>query len=210
MARHYEIDGKLYPSVTTALSIIRKPALEIWRGNLGNEEADRLMYEAADLGSEIHEYCHMINTGAGPLTIQKELAPMLDAYRQWFRATIKEVIFAEQLVVSHKYQYAGTFDLLAILKGDKQPATIDLKTSKDVYPDMALQLAAYQQGLKEAGIKSNRRLIVHLDKITKGKIKTKEYRDHARDLNMFLYALELYRYFEGGKLNARTSIVKTG
>lgn len=210
MSRYYEIDGKMYPSVTTALSIIHKPQLEQWRGNVGNEEADRVMHEAADIGTEVHSYCDLINSGITDFTVPDELSPIVDAYKHWFKSAVKEVISTETLIVSHRYQYAGRFDLLAILKGDKLPTVVDIKTSRDIYPDMGLQLAAYQQGLKEAGIKANRRLILHLDKITKGKSKTKEYRDHARDLNMFLYALELYRYFEGGKLNARTSIVKVG
>ena len=34
MGRHYEVDGNLYPSVTTILSIIRKPYLERLRDKL--------------------------------------------------------------------------------------------------------------------------------------------------------------------------------
>lgn len=205
MSRIYDIDGKLYPSVTTALGVIRKPFLEVWRGKLGNEEADRVMHEAADLGSTVHDYCHMINTGQA-VDPADEYREMVMAYQKWLSTTVKEIVLAEQVVYSHKYQFAGRLDLLAILKGDKYPTVIDIKTSKGIYPDMALQLAAYQQALAEMGIKSNRRLILHIDKIEKGKSKTKEYRDHARDFTVFLYALELYRYFEGGRSNA--SIVK--
>lgn len=205
MSRFYDIDGKLYPSVTTALGVIRKPFLEVWRGKLGNDEADRVMHEAADLGSAVHDYCHMINTGQA-VDPADEYREMVMAYQSWLSATVKEIVLAEQVVYSHKYQYAGRLDLLAVLKGDKYPTVIDIKTSKGIYPDMALQLAAYQQALAEMGIKANRRLILHIDKIEKGKSKTKEYRDHARDFTVFLYALELYRYFEGGKSNA--SIVK--
>ena len=46
VGRHYEVDGKLYPSVTTILSIIRKPYLERWRGEIGNDDADFIMEEA--------------------------------------------------------------------------------------------------------------------------------------------------------------------
>ena len=65
MARHYEIDGKLYPSVTTILSIIRKPYLERWRGEIGNEDADFIMEEAGGLGSEVHRIADNIAQGRG-------------------------------------------------------------------------------------------------------------------------------------------------
>ena len=168
------------------------------------------MYEAADIGTAIHSHCHFINTDQPPDYIPEEFEPIIAAYGDWFNATIKEVINAEELVISYKYRYAGRVDMLAIIKGDKLPTVIDIKTSRDIYPSMGLQLAGYQQGYKEAGIKANRRMIVHLDKILKGKVKTKEYRDHAKDLTMFLYALELYKYFEGGKTNDRTDIIKVG
>lgn len=166
------------------------------------------MREAAEIGSAVHDLCYQVNTGVYGVSFPVEYADIMDAYEAWFKSTIKEVVQAEMLVYSHRYQYAGRLDLLAIIKGDRHPTVIDIKTSKNIYPDMALQLAGYQQALNEMGIKANRRLVVHLDKIIKGKSKTKEYRNHERDLRMFLYALELYRYFRGGNGNATTGIVR--
>lgn len=191
MARYYRVNGRLYVSVTTALQIIRRPQLEQWRGNLGNEEADRVMNEAADFGSAVHDHCQQINLGrriVAPL-------PLIEAYQQWFDATVKEVIHVEQAVWSDTYWYAGRCDLVAVLKGDKVPTVIDLKTSKGVWPDMALQLSAYRQAYEEQGLKTKRRIIVHLDKIN-GVVKAKEFKTgHKDDLRMFLYACELWRYF---------------
>lgn len=197
MARYYEINGKLYTSVTTALSVIRKPFLETWRGNLGNEEADRIRDEAADLGSQIHEWCHEIVKG-GPIYCH----PLVVAFSEWFNATVKEVVLAEKPVWSDRYRYAGRPDLVAILKGDRTaPTTIDLKATADIWPEMGLQLAAYQGAMEEQGVRTKRRLIIHLNKKTE-KLKTKEF-SNPMDFNMFLYALSLYNYFEGGKLDGR-------
>jgi hypothetical protein len=99
-------------------------------------------------------------------------------------------------VVSKKFGYAGTFDLLAVLKGDTIPSVIDLKTSKDFWPTMALQLAAYREALLEEGKKVSRRLVVRIDKLETEKLEIKEYTQHARDFNAFLAALSLFRYFE--------------
>jgi len=197
MARYYEINGKLYVSVTTALTIIRKPHLEIWRGNLGNEEADRVRDEAAEFGSYIHDWCHDVVRGCTPFP-----DPLVDAFAQWFKATVKEVVLAEKPVWSDRYRYAGRPDLVAILKGDRSiPTVIDIKTTTDIWPEMGLQLAAYQQAMEEQGIKTKRRIIVHLSKKTE-KLKTKEF-SNSMDFNMFLYALSLYKYFEGGILDGR-------
>ena len=197
MARYYEIGGKLYTSVTTALSIIRKPQLEIWRGNLGNEEADRVRDEAAELGRNIHTWCHEVVKG-GELYPH----PLVEAFAEWFKAMVKEVVLAEKPVWSDKYRYAGRPDLAIILKGDRTtPTVIDIKTTADIWPDMGLQLAAYQGAMDEQGIKTKRRMIVHLSKKTE-KLKTREF-DNPLDFNMFLYALQLHNYFEGGKLDGR-------
>lgn len=199
MARYYEINGQLYTSVTTALSVIRKPLLETWRGDLGNEEADRLRDEAAVLGRQIHACCHEVVKGG--------LAyphPLVDAFEEWFQATVKEVILAETPTWHDLYRYAGTPDLVAVLKGDRAvPTMIDIKTTGAIWPDMGLQLAAYQEALKTHGIKTKRRLIVHLDKKAANPVaRVKEFNDE-QDFNMFLYALSLYNYFNGGVLNGR-------
>lgn len=109
---------------------------------------------------------------------------------------VDTVIETEQMVVSKRFGYAGTFDLLAVLKEDTTPSVIDLKTSKDFWPTMALQLAAYREALLEEGKKVARRLVVRIDKLETGKLEIKEYTQHARDFNAFLAALSLFRYFE--------------
>jgi len=194
--RFYEIGGKKYPRVTTILNIIHRPELERWRGDLGNIEANRVMHEAAEIGTSLHNVCRLFNRDQSfevPTTSQ--IGQMFNAYRQWFEMVIDTVIETEQLVVSKKFNYAGTFDLLAVLKGDTLPSVIDLKTSKDFWPTMALQLAAYREALLEEGKEVNRRLVVRIDKLETGKLEVKEYSQHARDFNAFLAALSLFRYF---------------
>lgn len=195
--KYYDIDGKKYPRVTAILNIIHRPELERWRGELGNVEADRVRDDMAQIGTSLHHVCHLFNRDQSlEISATSQLGRMFDTYRKWFEMTIDTVVETEQLVINKKFSYAGTFDLLAVLKGDATPSVIDLKTSKDFWPTVALQLAAYREGLLEEGKKVDRRLGVRIDKLETGKLQVKEYTQHARDFNAFLAALSLFRYFE--------------
>jgi len=195
--KYYEIDGKKYPRVTAILNIIHRPELERWRGELGNIEADRIRDDMAAIGTSLHNICRLFNRDQSfEIPARSQIGQMFETYRQWFETAIDTVIETEQLVVSRKFGYAGTFDLLAVLKGDTTPSVIDLKTSKDFWPTMALQLAAYREALLEEGKKVDRRLVIRIDKLETGKLQIKEYSQHARDFNAFLAALSLFRYFE--------------
>lgn len=194
--RFYEVGGKKYPRVTTILNIIHRPELERWRGELGNVEANRIRNDMAEIGTSLHNVCRLFNRDQSfEMPSTSQIGQMFDTYRRWFEMVIDTVIETEQLVVSKKFGYAGTFDLLAVLKGDVTPSVIDLKTSKDFWPTMALQLSAYREALLEEGKEVNRRLVVRIDKLETGKLEVKEYTKHARDFNAFLAALSLFRYF---------------
>lgn len=202
MARYYKINNKLHVSVTTALTIIRKPYLERWRGELGNEEADRIRDEAGDLGNIVHNCCEAIDKGLNPvLPNDEQIKQMITAYERWAESTVKEWIKIEEVVACSHYLYAGRVDRVAILKGDKtRPTVIDIKTSGSIDKDMGLQLAAYQHALEDIGLKPKRRIIVHIDKKKPGNLNVYEFPDYETDFRMFLYSLELFRYFEkGGK-----------
>ncbi|GAJ14635.1 unnamed protein product, partial [marine sediment metagenome] len=129
-----------------------------------------------------------------PFTIPDNIVgELFSVYRGWFAGNVDRVVFAEKMVVSHKYRYAGTADLLAVMKGDASPALIDIKCTGGFWPTMPLQLAGYREAILEEGGQVNRRLIVRLDKGQLG-LQVKEYTEHARDFNAFLCALGLFRY----------------
>lgn len=183
--------------MTAILDIIHRPELERWRGELGDVEADRIRDDTAQIGISLHHICRLFNRDQSfGILATSQLGRMFDSYRKWFEMAIDTVVETEQLVVNKKFGYAGTFDLLAVLKGDVVSSVIDLKTSKDFWPTMALQLAAYREALLEEGKKVDRRLVVRIDKLETEKLQVKEYTEHARDFNAFLAALNLFRYFE--------------
>ncbi len=205
--RHYDVDGERYPSVTTVLQILDKPHLAQWRGRLGNREADRVGRESRELGSAVHRACEIVNLGAanvdgnawaGMLAAHPpEVAPFVTAYLRWFRAHVDRVLAAEALVISRAHRYAGTADLVAVLRGDTQPTVVDIKTSNSVGGEWPLQLAAYRLALAEEGIACTRRMIVRLPSRTPGTLETHEFDEHERDERGFLNCLHLWRWRMG-------------
>ena len=205
MSRYYEIDGSLYVSVTTALSIIRKEYLERWRGSVGNRAADEVFSSAGDLGSSVHNYCESISRGQPIGDIDDEkIYLMVMGYKEWFERHVRKVWFVERVVCHSLYRYAGRLDLVAVIKGDRLPSVIDLKTgnmgSQEALKEVGLQLSGYKEALLQENIKTKRRIVLHIDKHSPGKIKAKEPPcDHKTDFNMFLYTLQLHNHFNGQK-----------
>lgn len=180
--------------MTTVLGVIKSFELEHWRGELGNVEADRVAEEAAEIGRAVHYLCYLYNTGQLFAIPDDIVGELFSAYRGWFAGNIDRVLFAEKVVVSRRYSYAGTADLVAIMKGDTAPAVIDIKCTGGFWPTMPLQLAGYREAILEEGEQVDRRLIVRLDKAELGLLQVKEYTEHTRDFNAFLCALGLFRY----------------
>ena len=74
-------------------------------------------------------------------------------------------LMVEFTVVSHKYGYAGTADLLAEVNGVL--TLVDWKTGKSVYREAHLQNAAYRQAVREMGLGDPQQgLILRLPKST--------------------------------------------
>jgi predicted RecB family nuclease len=196
--RAYIVDNETYWSVTSIVSVVRKPYLEYWRGELGNEKADQIKEEAAQIGSRLHDWCLQINSafstnGKVDVQLYRNAPPLVTQYINWLNKAVSEVKLYESVVVSRTYRYAGRLDLVAKLAGDKTYSVIDIKTSNQVWPEYGMQLAAYQHALKEQGIIAERLLIVHLDKNT-NKLSVREFDDPDRCFRAFLAALVLFDY----------------
>lgn len=205
--RFYEIGGIYYPSATTVLEVIRNKGLETWRGVVGNHEFDARMKNAGDFGTYIHEQCRLSAIGwrtANP-------HPRVRAFENWFDKYVEHLVFAERAVWSEKYGYAGRSDLGVILRGDTEPALVDLKTgvASSTFP---MQLSAYRQALEERGIQTRRRGVLRLDAAAEdaGMARWVEYpeEEHAADLRAFLYALGIFNYLRRGKIDEHADIVR--
>ncbi len=192
--RGYEVEGTVYPRVSTILNIIAAPGLEAWRHKVGLEESRRIGREAAGLGTRVHGACEAISRGGGIVAHDDDLAEFIQVYEAWFHRNVAEVVAVEQFVWSAKYGYAGTLDLIADLK-DGRRALVDLKTSQTVSETHRLQTAAYQLAALEAHeIGCDVRLIVQMPSRKPGELYVTEFDDDAGDQRAWRATLALYKW----------------
>lgn len=190
-ARFYKIDGEQYPSVTTIIKCLDKPALVPWASKMQREadaltamsastprEAAELILaspnaayaksaKAADIGTEAHAAVEwFLRHPEGFLEGAPELSDpaqnCFDSWLKWWKGSGLTVVGIETVVHSNKHQYAGRIDVLAEKKGKRY--VIDWKTGKDIYPEAHLQNTAYRAALDEMGMKTDGGAMVLLPK----------------------------------------------
>lgn len=165
-SRHYvhPKTGEQVPSVTTILGVVNKPALPRWAAKMTAEYAVanrktweslddraatellkgspwRSMNDAADKGTSIHGIAEKLLRGERIEYVQPGTEHACQSVAEFITAVQPKPVGIEVTVWSHKHKYAGTLDLLAMI--DDELWLIDWKSSKGVYADFALQLAAY-------------------------------------------------------------------
>jgi len=129
----------LLPGVTTIC--------KIYPGNGLQNCSPEILSAASDIGTRRHaqvEAFHLNHcTRIDPVD-----GPFLEPYYQWFGNTVERVTLAESVAISLDHGYAGTMDLLCVLK-DKRVAVVDLKNRKNLatYDTDAMQLAAYRHAV---------------------------------------------------------------
>lgn len=166
----YTIDGQRADGVTTVMSkALPKPALTYWAarcvaeyvvdrfddtadivGSLSRDKAVNELKgvpwsqrdEAAATGTEVHDLAERLVKGE-EVEVPEQLAGFVDSYVQFLNDWKPRPVLVEATVASRKWMVAGTLDLVADLPNGRR-ALMDLKTGKGVYPDVALQLAAYR------------------------------------------------------------------
>ena len=164
-SRYYEWDGRQFPSVTTILSKgIPKPGLvkwasrlvatgavertEIWAG-MPDDQAieylskipDEKRNTKANLGSVIHAAADSHSNEREHKEISPEAQEYMDGFTQFREDWNPKYLYTEQPVFNRTYGYAGTLD--SIVRIGRTIWILDTKTGNRVYPEVALQLAAY-------------------------------------------------------------------
>lgn len=172
-AHRYRMDGKHVTGVTTILGGgIPKPALIRWAPKVVAEwvanpenrsELDSLLYgsttdaikflaglpnqlrdDAAERGTEVHDLAEQLNL-TGEADAPDDLLGFITGYLDFMDTWQITPVLAENIAGNREHWYSGKFDLIATspyLAGGR-PVMIDLKTSKGVYWETALQCAAY-------------------------------------------------------------------
>ncbi len=197
---YYDIDGIRYVRVTAALSAINRPGLNKWLGNVGTAEAERIVSEAQDIGTETHKFIQRIISGGSVSKPEWDiLAPEIQsALQAWmsFKENLKPKIKATELqLVSKKYGYAGKTDAVALVNGELE--ILDWKTAGQLWEEVELQMAAYAMAFFEmTGEKPVRCRAIRLDKTVKYWTKSDQVVLTNIDdaFKAFLAALTLYNY----------------
>lgn len=164
-------DGLKVPPVTTVLGMLAKPALIHWAWKLGMEGTDyrKAKDEAADIGKLAHFMveCHL--QGNEPdLSMfsedkQRIATQACMKFLGWWNERGYTVIANEVPLVCSKLGFGGTLDILARTPDDRIHL-VDLKTSKAIYDENWLQLAAYRHLAIEAGFKVKKCIVCRMGK----------------------------------------------
>ena len=226
--RYYWNGEGPYPGVTTVIRALDKPGLIQWAKRetarcavdnydfvaelikRGGPKAamdwlagipDFIRDTAGDLGSGVHAKAEAISRNQ-EVVVPSEQIPFIKGYRQFLEDYQPDFISLERYVFSEK-GYGGTYDWLARMQMRNRRVVVlgDTKTSKDVYPEIGLQLAALGNadwvGLPEDPKKYklpkiDTYAVLHIrpDKYARG-YRLIEYRVRPEDYEAFLACLQL-------------------
>lgn len=181
--------------VTTAIGIMDKPQLIGWAVGEGLDyvyehygepdvwikaqaASEGKKEEAADIGTQIHDWCEAHIKGLNPLMPDdKNVARGAISFMEWVQSHGIEFEESERFVYSRQHGYVGKFDFTM-----RTPAGLmmgDLKTGNGLYPPVAMQTAAYARALtEETGTQIVGRWAIRVAKETEA-----EYNERGRKKN---------------------------
>lgn len=166
--RTYKWGDESFVSVTTLLGALSKPALVNWAAKSVAEYAVLHMPEiaalakadpdgavralkgspwqkrdsAGELGTAVHDQIEARIIGKTPPEPAEAVAERVEHFERFVADYAPTFEAAEATVYNRRAAYAGTLDSIATIGGER--FVIDVKTTKSgVYPEHALQLAAY-------------------------------------------------------------------
>ena len=211
----YWVEKKPYISVTTILGIIDKSAAlmywacgETYDAVILNPEISReeaisahkdVSQKAVGRGSAIHDLVEAYEN-IGEVRGQGGIyGGYARAFQSWINSHNPKVIEHERTVISKKYQYAGTLDMLVDVGGKQY--LIDVKTQKDgrLFQEIQLQLSAYKNALSECGTE-----VAGMFGLALAEDGTFTYKEFVYELEPFLSAKNLYEW------KNRSSLIKMG
>lgn len=115
--------------------------------------ATRYTKTRAEVGSEAHDLFERMIRGERITRVKPDLEPYRRHFAEFLEVVRPELISAEDVMWSDRHSYAGSSDAILSIKltadsvispfGEPVTVLVDWKTSKESYPDVALQLSAY-------------------------------------------------------------------
>jgi hypothetical protein len=176
-----------------------------WAKSLPYSMRDR----AADLGTQIHEWIEAHRLGKPMPTVPPAVKPYLAAFERFLADFAPDYHMVEAGVYNRSQHYAGTLDAIVRLQLPLSETAgqylLDAKSGKGVYPEVALQLAAYRfaefvgvaDGSEQEMPSTDGGLVLHL---TPTGYRLIEVRCDEDIFQSFLYCREVFRFVsETGK-----------
>jgi len=145
----YIIDGKEVPRVTNISGMLPKPWLHFWYGKHGTKQCEKMSQKSREFGLLFHRLAEIRMNGQ-KVNIKQYKKPMRGCYHgfiKWRKQREFSHVETEVILHNQRYGYAGTCDLAATI--DDMVGVVDWKTSKDIYLEHLLQVAAYMVTFKE-------------------------------------------------------------
>ena len=151
--RHYAVDDQKLPSVTTILSKTqtkeKQDSLANWRARVGEEEAQRIMDQAASRGTAMHTLLerYLLGQNHADLTdVGQEATSMAQkVIDDGIKGSLDE-IWGSEVTVWYPDLYAGQTDVVGVYNG--RESIIDFKQTnkpkrREWVEDYFVKLAAY-------------------------------------------------------------------
>lgn len=173
-----------FPSVTEALS----PWADF------SHVPPAVLQAAADRGTAVHNACAAYASGLPVLGLAPEAAPYFASFRRWFDHVVDEILLCEERLTDDVFGYHGEPDILVKSK-HQEIILVDLKTPVTKTKTWRIQLAAYKNLVeKNKGVTVDR--VGSLRLSPEGETPKMDYYEYqAQDFNIFLSALNTYRFF---------------
>ncbi len=217
----YYVDGEEIPSVTTILkSVVNKPRLTYWaiarvvdyiNDNVKDDidedgwnellinakkAPDSIKNESAGKGTEVHRWIENYILGKKK-KISKENKGYINAFKDWLKHNKGIKLLESEVLVYNNVEgygaYCGTLDILA--EDERGLIVIDIKTSRNMYPEHIMQTSAYQGAYESmTGKKIVARIVLKLGEDgTYNVFLTKEFEN---DFNAFKSSMRLHKYLK--------------
>lgn len=196
----YSLNGKSVPGVTTVIGRYKDgSALMQWAHSCGLRRVDykEESGNAAKIGTAAHDAIERsircVPQEADPVAYY-ELPPggmakarrCFEAWKVWNEAVRPQYVDVEPQLVNAEHGYGGTID--AVAKIDGKLVLLDWKTSNAIYPETALQVAAYKHlWYNNGGDKIDHCRVIRFDKSSGtfeqlSIVDTSDYFEHFLDL----------------------------
>jgi hypothetical protein len=151
--------------------------------------SDEVLTSASERGTRVHAACAAYALDYPVEGLQEGDEGYFESFRDWFDATVEQVINVEQEYTCKTYGFVGHPDAVLTLKGSEEIWVIDWKTPRTLNKSFRLQIAAYRH-LTQA----HRGATLRLSPEGKRAI-LDEFTGMERDFCVFLNCLSAWRFF---------------